>query len=436
MLKLIICFDKENGIGKNGKLAWNIKSEMNHFKETTIDKTVVMGRKTYESIGRLLPQRKNIILSRNDKYVVDGALVTSDLELPIRLSKQEDVYIIGGKEIYEHYIDFVDELIISQLKESYGCDTIWKPNLNSFNLISQKDKGEFTLSIYRSNKEKLINGKIISDVLCKKYILEKDELLKKYKQVPKLTIIQVGDDYGSNVYISSKQKLGKKIGVIVDVKKFKTISQDKLIVEIKKLNKDKSVHGILIQHPLPKEIDEEVISRAIEPLKDVDCFHPENLGLIFRGDQSKYNSIPCTPWGVVEMLKFMNVQIEGSNVVILGRSNIVGKPLSILLLKENATVQICHSKTKKLKAITKKADILISAIGIANYIDKSYIKKDAIIIDVGINRQDKKICGDVNFNSCIKKVRYISPVPKGVGPMTLTMLFANLLKLYRKQKEK
>lgn len=436
MLKLIVCFDKNNGIGKNGKLAWSIKSEMEHFRNTTLNKTVVMGRKTFESIGKLLPNRKNIILSRDEKYKVDGAYVSSDIELPIRLSKQEDVFIIGGKEIYEYYIDFVDEIIISKLDKSYNCDIFWKPNLNTFTLVSKKNNEDFSVFIYKSNKEKLINGKIISDILCKKYITVKNELIKKHKQLPKLTIIQVGNDYGSNVYVSSKSKLGNKIGVIVDVRKFKNITEKKLIEEIKKLNNDKTVHGILVQHPLPKEIDEEIISKTIDPLKDVDCFHPENLGLIFRGDVSKYNSIPCTPWGIVEMLKYMNIKIEGSNVVILGRSNIVGKPLSILLLKENATVQVCHSKTRDIKSLTKKADILISAIGIPNFVDKTFFKKGAVIIDVGINRQDNKICGDVNFTNCLKKAKYISPVPKGVGPMTLIMLFANLLKLYQKQKEK
>lgn len=436
MLKLIVCFDEKNGIGLNGKLAWNVKSEMQHFKKTTLNKTVVMGRKTYESIGRLLPNRKNIIITRNDSFNVSGALCTSDLDLPLRLSKQEDVYIIGGKEIYEYYIDFADELIISKLKEDYNCDTFWKPNLNTFNLISKKDKDDFNLFVYNSNKDKIINGKIASDTLSQKYIQERKELIKKYKQIPKLVILQVGNDYGSSVYVSNKAKLGKKIGVDVEIKKFSKISQSNLIKEIESLNKNKNVHGILVQHPLPKNIDEEIISSIIDPLKDVDCFHPKNIGLIFRGDESKYNSIPCTPWGIIEMLKFKDIKIEGKNAVIIGRSNIVGKPLAILLLKENATVEICHSKTKNIKEITKKADILISAIGIPNYIDKSFIKNGAIIVDVGINRENGSICGDVNFKSCIKKSGLITPVPKGVGPMTLIMLFANLLKLYRKQKEK
>ncbi len=436
MLKLIVCLDKNNGISKNGKLAWNVKEEMEHFRKTTLNSIVVMGRKTYESIGRLLPNRKNIILTNNKKLKIEGATIMNDYNEILKLSENNDVFIIGGKEIYNLFLNYCDELIISRLKKDYECDLKWEFNDKFFQLDKTIKNKEFSIYYYSSLRHKVIDGKLISENIIKKLVLKNKALIKKYKDIPKLVIIYIGNDYGSSVYVKNKQKLGQRIGINVEIISKPKISQNELLSLINKLNKDKSVNGILVQHPLPKNIDEELISNAINQNKDIDCFHPENLGKVFKNVQPKYiKSIPCTPWGIIEMLKYSNVELTSKNVVILGRSNIVGKPLVPLFLKENCTVQICHSKTKDLINITKKADILVSAIGKANFVNSKFIKEGSIIIDVGINRLDNKLCGDVDFKDCIKKASLISPVPNGVGPMTLAMLFANLINLYIIQKQ-
>lgn len=276
---------------------------------------------------------------------------------------------------------------------------------------------------------KILDGKKLS------LILQEDlkEKINKLSNSPNLTVVMVGEDKASKIYVKNKEKIAKKIGIDTDTIHLNSeTTTDELLSIIEKLNKDKSVNGILVQLPLPKHIDENLVLEKISPLKDVDGFHPQNLGNLMINDTSM---IPCTPLGIIELLDFYNIDLEGKNVVVLGRSNIVGKPMLHLLLQKNATVTITHSYTKNLKDITKKADVLIVAIGKSNFITKEYIKDNAIIVDVGINRVDNKIIGDVDFNSVKDKVSFITPVPGGVGPLTITMLMNQTYTAYLNQNE-
>jgi len=273
----------------------------------------------------------------------------------------------------------------------------------------------------------IINGKQIQEQKLK--FISKN--ISKIKDTLKLVVIQVGDNEASNVYIKNKQKICEKVGILFEHIKYDKINEAKLIERIEELNTDKSVTGILVQLPLPKDINEKRVIDAIHPLKDVDGLTTVNLGNLFSGNKGL---VPCTALGVLEILKSINAPIEGSNVVIVGRSRLVGLPLSGLLLRENATVTICHSKTKDLKEKTKQADILIVAIGKKQLIKESYIKENAIVIDVGINREEGKLYGDCDFENIKDKCNAITPVPNGVGPLTVTMLINNIIEAYNLQK--
>lgn len=270
----------------------------------------------------------------------------------------------------------------------------------------------------------------------KKIAKEKQEQIKKeleqIKDKLSLAVIQVGNNPASTIYVNNKKKLCEKIGINFILKKYETISQKELEKEIEKLNKDKKITSILVQLPLPKELDEKSIINKIDPLKDVDGLTTKNIGKLFAEEDG---IIPCTALGVLEMLKTKKIKLEGKDITIIGRSKLVGLPLVGLMLKENATVTVCHSKTKKLKEKTKTADIIISAAGCKDLVKKDMIKENAIIIDVGINRVDNKIYGDVKEN-VKEKAKLITPVPGGVGPMTVTMLVNNVLKCYKLQKNK
>lgn len=244
---------------------------------------------------------------------------------------------------------------------------------------------------------------------------------------PGLAVILVGDDPASKVYVSNKKKACEYIGInsFEYVMPEKT-SQEELIELIEKLNNDDTVSGILCQLPVPKHIDEEAIINAINPNKDVDAFHPVNVGKIMTGN---YDFVPCTPAGVMELIKESGIDVSGKECVVVGRSNIVGKPMSMLLLHKNGTVTVCHSKTQNLAEKTRNADILVAAVGIPEFIKGDMIKPGAVVIDVGINRvAPKKLVGDVEFESAEKVAGAITPVPGGVGPMTIAMLMKNTLK--------
>lgn len=247
-----------------------------------------------------------------------------------------------------------------------------------------------------------------------------------------LAVIQVGNDPASSVYVGNKKKACAYIGIeSLAYELPEATTEDELLEIIDKLNKDTNVHGILCQLPLPKQINEDHIIKAISPKKDVDGFHPQNVGALVIGEQG---FVSCTPAGIIQLLKRSNIEMDGKHCVVVGRSNIVGKPMSLLMLRENATVTICHSHTKNLEGICKEADILIVAIGKPQFIGKEYVKKGAVVIDVGIHRdENNKLCGDVKFDEVEPVASYITPVPGGVGPMTIAMLMHNCveaMKLY------
>ncbi|MFC7060585.1 bifunctional methylenetetrahydrofolate dehydrogenase/methenyltetrahydrofolate cyclohydrolase FolD [Halobacillus seohaensis] len=243
---------------------------------------------------------------------------------------------------------------------------------------------------------------------------------------PKLVVVIVGEDPASLSYVRGKQRASENIGMSSELMELpEDTSQTKLLDIITRLNEDESVHGILVQLPLPEQIMEQKVIESIDPSKDVDGFHPINIGRLMTGQETFY---PCTPFGIVVMLKRANISIEGKHVVIIGRSNLVGKPVGQLLLNEHATVTYCHSRTKDLKDYTKKADILIVAAGKAGMISGEDITEGTVVIDVGVNRVDGKLTGDVDFDSASQKASHITPVPKGVGPMTITMLLHNTIK--------
>ena len=279
----------------------------------------------------------------------------------------------------------------------------------------------------------IIDGRVVSQKI-REELKEKASLLKNK---PGLAVILIGDDPGSQIYVDNKIKACAEIGFFskkIELKK--TVSEKEIFDILSRLNNDDKIHGILIQFPLPKTLQhlEEKIINFINPNKDVDCFHPNNIGKLFMTKKNNEKIIiPCTPKGIIRLLKEYNVGILGKKVVICGRSNLVGKPLSILFLLEGATVMICHSKTKNLSSETLMGDIVVTAIGKNKFFTEKYFKKDAVVIDVGINRIDRKISGDVDFENVFSKVSAITPVPGGVGPMTIAMLMENVFLAYKNQ---
>lgn len=273
---------------------------------------------------------------------------------------------------------------------------------------------------------KIIDGKAISAAI-------KDELkeqVKAYKEQGieiTLAVVKVGNDPASAVYVRNKEKACEYVGITSRTLALpEETTEEELLKVVEDLNNDSAVNGILVQLPLPKHIDESKILLAIDSNKDVDGFHPVNVGKMVIDEDA---FLPCTPAGIIEMLKRSDVDITGKECVVIGRSNIVGKPMSILMLKENATVTIAHSRTRDLKEVTKRADILIAAIGKAKFVTDEYVKDGAVVIDVGMDRDENgKLCGDVDFESVEKKASAITPVPGGVGPMTVTMLLVNCLR--------
>ena len=278
----------------------------------------------------------------------------------------------------------------------------------------------------------IIDGKRIAKEIKDK-LKEEVSVLKERGTKICVAVIQVGQDAASSVYVNNKKKACEFCGIrSLEYLLPADATQEELNSLVEKLNNDNSVNGILCQLPLPKHLNEKEVLNLIKPEKDVDAFHPENVGHIMIGD---YSFLPCTPAGIMEMLRFEGIDLDGKHCVIIGRSNIVGKPMAMLMLKENATVTVCHSHTKNLKELVSQADVVVAAVGRAGFVTADMIKEGAIIIDVGINRgEDGKLCGDVDFEACKEKASYITPVPGGVGPMTIATLMQNTITAAKIQK--
>lgn len=275
----------------------------------------------------------------------------------------------------------------------------------------------------------LIDGRLVSKKI---YENLSDEILFLSKK-PCLAVIIVGEDPASRIYVNLKRKKAQELGIKSIVEQMPAAtSQQELLDKIEQLNNDNEVNAILVQLPLPSHIDTKAVLEKIDPLKDVDCFHPYNMGRIATG--TKPYVYPCTPKGIIRLLEYYNIQPQGKHAVVIGRSNIVGRPVAQMLLNENATVTICHSKTANLAEITKTADILISAVGQKNLVKPDMVKEGVVVIDVGMNRTDEgKLCGDVDFYGVESKASFITPVPGGVGPMTICSLMQNTFDLYNIQ---
>ena len=281
----------------------------------------------------------------------------------------------------------------------------------------------------------ILDGKALSNKILDEISKEHDLMFKKNGRRAGLVVIIVGDDKASRVYVKNKRMTCEKVGFFTETIDFSSnISEEELLKEIEKLNKDTRFDGILVQLPLPKHIDELKILNTISPDKDVDGFHFNNIGKMVVGDNTGFLS--CTPYGIMQLLDEYNIDVEGKDVVIVGRSNIVGKPMALLLIQKRATVQVCNTRTKDMREKLKNADIVIAAAGVPNLIGLDDVKKGAIVIDVGINRVDGKLCGDVNFEEIKNIASYITPVPGGVGPMTIASLMKNTLKSYRMRVDK
>ena len=276
----------------------------------------------------------------------------------------------------------------------------------------------------------LIDGKKIAAELRNKLKEEVDGIKKKFNKVPGLTVILIGDLAPSQIYVKNKEKSAKEVGLNSEVIRYTNdVDENTILKKINDLNEDKSVSGILVQLPLPKHINKKKVIESISPSKDVDGFHPMNVGNLSSGYES---SVPCTPLGCYLLLKKIEPNLSGKKAVIIGRSNLNGKPMAQLLLKENCTVTITHSKTKNLKSECLLADIIIAAVGIPELVKGDWVKKDSIIIDVGINKIDKGIVGDVDFDQVSKRAKALTPVPGGVGPMTIACLIKNTIDCFKR----
>lgn len=268
-----------------------------------------------------------------------------------------------------------------------------------------------------------IDGKAVS-AKVREEVAKEVAALKEQGICPGLAVVIVGDDPASRIYVNNKKKACQATGIYSEEYALPAeTTQEELLALVDKLNHKKDIHGILVQSPLPKGLDEEAVVEAIDPKKDVDAFHAYNVGKIMLGD---YQFLPCTPAGIMELLKAYDISVEGKRCVVIGRSNIVGKPMAMLLLHQNGTVTVCHSRTKDLPEVTRQADILVSAVGKSHFVTADMVRPGAVVIDVGMNRDENgKLCGDVDFDQVEPIASYITPVPGGVGPMTIAMLLKN-----------
>ena len=281
----------------------------------------------------------------------------------------------------------------------------------------------------------IIDGKALSEKVLKEIEKEHSELEKKVGRKAGLAVIIVGENPASQIYVRNKIRACEKVGFHSEtIRLDENITEENLLLEIEKLNNNSNIDGILVQLPIPKHIDGLKIINAISAEKDVDGFHTTNIGKMMIGDETGF--LPCTPAGVVHMFEEYNIELEGKDVLVIGQSNIVGKPMTLLLIKKRATVQVCNSKTKNLSEKLQKADVVVAAAGSPKLIKATDVKEDVVVIDVGISRVDGKLCGDVDFEEVSKKASFITPVPGGVGPMTIAMLIKNTFKSYKQKIDK
>ena len=281
----------------------------------------------------------------------------------------------------------------------------------------------------------IIDGKALSEKILKEIEQEHSELEKKAGRKAGLAVIIVGENPASQIYVRNKIRACERVGFHSEtIRLDENISEESLLLEIEKLNNDSNIDGILVQLPIPRHIDGLKVINAISAEKDVDGFHTTNIGKMMIGDETGF--LPCTPAGVIQMFEEYNIDLEGKDVLVIGQSNIVGKPMTLLLIKKRATVQVCNSKTKNLSEKLQKADVVVAAAGSPKLVKASDVKEDVVVIDVGINRVDGKLCGDVDFEEVSKKASFITPVPGGVGPMTIAMLIKNTFKSYKQKIDK
>ena len=278
----------------------------------------------------------------------------------------------------------------------------------------------------------IIDGKALSDKILKEIENEHSELQAKVGRKAGLAVIIVGENPASQIYVRNKIRACERVGFHSETIRFdEHITEENLLLEIEKLNNDNNIDGILVQLPIPKHINELKVINAISAEKDVDGFHTTNIGKMMIGDETGF--LPCTPAGVIQMFEEYNIDLEGKDVLVIGQSNIVGKPMTLLLINKRATVQVCNSKTKNLPEKLQKADVVVAAAGSPKLVKGSDVKEGVVVIDIGINRVDGKICGDVDFEEVSQKASYITPVPGGVGPMTIAMLIKNTFKSYKQK---
>ena len=278
----------------------------------------------------------------------------------------------------------------------------------------------------------IIDGKALSDKILKEIENEHSELQAKVGRKAGLAVIIVGENPASQIYVRNKIRTCERVGFHSEtIRLDEHITEENLLLEIEKLNNDNNIDGILVQLPIPKHINELKVINAISAEKDVDGFHTTNIGKMMIGDETGF--LPCTPAGVIQMFEEYNIDLEGKDVLVIGQSNIVGKPMTLLLINKRATVQVCNSKTKNLSEKLQKADVVVAAAGSPKLVKGSDAKEGVVVIDIGINRVDGKICGDVDFEEVSQKASYITPVPGGVGPMTIAMLIKNTFKSYKQK---
>ena len=278
----------------------------------------------------------------------------------------------------------------------------------------------------------IIDGKALSDKILKEIENEHSELQAKVGRKAGLAVIIVGENPASQIYVRNKIRACERVGFHSETIRFdENITEENLLLEIEKLNNDSNIDGILVQLPIPKHINELKVINAISAEKDVDGFHTTNIGKMMIGDETGF--LPCTPAGVIQMFEEYNIDLEGKDVLVIGQSNIVGKPMTLLLINKRATVQVCNSKTKNLPEKLQKADVVVAAAGSPKLVKGSDVKEGVVVIDIGINRVNGKICGDVDFEEVSQKASYITPVPGGVGPMTIAMLIKNTFKSYKQK---